>query len=108
MNKVSKKQRGQSRNGQNQYEDVVDEIKIELLDVKEVCNTVLGNTLTFLINRHACLFISEKIPSSTCPFIRFCEFFQPQYDFNVVKKIFKPPRTKVFAILPVYKCLPVH
>ena len=43
MNKVSKKQRGQSRNGQNQYEDVVDEIKIELLDVKEVCNTVLGN-----------------------------------------------------------------
>ena len=50
MNKVSKKQRGQSRNGQNQYEDVVDEIKIELLDVKEVCITVLGNKDETLVN----------------------------------------------------------
>ena len=50
MNKVSKKQRGQSRNGRNQYEDVVDEIKIELLDVKEVCNTVLGNKDETLVN----------------------------------------------------------
>ena len=50
MNKVSKKQRGQSRNGQNQYEDVVDEIKIELLDVKEVCITVLGNKNETLVS----------------------------------------------------------